>query len=203
VIDEYLRELDTLLRANARTRRRILAEVEEHLRDGGGDEAAIERFGSPAEVAARFNALRVQPPARLVSALVLSGLLFVFAVVQGLDDVLPPAPWPSAADAPTWLRATFVAAEVAFLLAAAAVLSTFIVPRRFRAFAALIACLWLTTCVALLCAHAVLRAGYVPESPSLAMTMLLALLAIGPAAAGLLLLSRPSIIGRFTARLGW
>ena len=202
VIEEYLRELGDLLRAGPRRRTRILAEVEEHLRDDGGDDAAIERFGSPAEVAARFNALDPAPPARLAATLVLGGALFVFAAVQGLDDFLPPAPWPSAAEAPASLRATFTAATVALLLAVVAALAAFGVPPRLRPAGAALACLGLVACVALLGANAVLRAGYVPGSPSVAGTLALAVLAIVPAAAGLLLLASPGLLRPLSQRLG-
>jgi len=64
----YLGELDTALRVGARRRRRIRAEVCDHLaeliadeREKGADPAlagqrAAERFGAPAELAAEFNA---------------------------------------------------------------------------------------------------------------------------------------------------
>ena len=194
MLERYLRELNGLLRASPRARRRILAEVEEHLRDDGGDEAAIERFGSPAEVAARFNALDPEPMARIAATFVLGGALFVFALVQGLEDSLPPAPWPSAADAPASLRLTFAAATVAILVAVAAALTAIVLPRRLRPIAAALACLELGACVALLCANAVLRAGYVAGSPSIAGPIVLSFVALGPAAAGLLLLARPGLV---------
>jgi hypothetical protein len=56
VIDEYLAELARQLAAvgiRGRLRRRILAESEDHLRTGDG---ALDRFGSPAEVANAFAA---------------------------------------------------------------------------------------------------------------------------------------------------
>jgi hypothetical protein len=189
MIEEYLRELDSLLRGRAGRRRRILREVEEHLRDDGGDESAIARFGSPAEVATRFNGLCPDPPARVASALVLGGALFVFTVVQGLDDFLPPAPWPSAADAPASLRLTFLGATVAILSAVAAALAALVLPRRLRGPVTVLSCVALGVCIALLCANAILRAGHVTGSPSIAWPIALSVLALAPVAAALFLLS--------------
>ena len=72
-IADYLDELSVLLpRAS---RRRILAEVDAHLREAaaaccgrgedvdGAARVAIARFGDPAEVARQFNALRSRPGA--------------------------------------------------------------------------------------------------------------------------------------------
>jgi uncharacterized membrane protein len=72
-IADYLDELSALLpRAS---RRRILAEVESHLRDavaarcargehlGEAELAAAARFGDPAEVARQFNAVQRRPRA--------------------------------------------------------------------------------------------------------------------------------------------
>jgi hypothetical protein len=203
VIEEYLRQLEPLLRCAPRKRKRILAEVEEHLRDDGGDAAAIAQFGSPSEVAEHFNALAPAPPARVAAALVMCGALVVFALVQGLEDLLPPAPWPSASAAPSSLRATFAGATIAILVAVGAALMTFAVPRLIRPATAALSCLSLIVCVALLGANAVLRAGYVPGSPSSAGSILLTVLAIGPAAAGLLLLARPRLTSSVRGRLGF
>jgi HAAS len=201
-LDCYLRELDGMLRATPRRRKRILAEVEEHLRDDGGDAAAIERFGSPAEVAARFNDLGPEPMPRLAASLVLGGALFVFAVVQGLEDALPPAPWPSAAEAPASLRVTFGAATVAILVGVAAALAALVLPRALRPIAAAVGCIGLGACVALLAANTVLRTGYVAGSPSPAVPIVLAVLALGPVAAGFVLLARPGLLRPLAERFG-
>jgi hypothetical protein len=55
VIDEYLRELYRELRGVGRRRRRLLAEVREHLLEAGGDEDAIRRFGPAKLIARRFR----------------------------------------------------------------------------------------------------------------------------------------------------
>ena len=72
-IATYLDELSVLLPRSSR--RRILAEVDAHLREAaaagcarGGDidsaaRVAVARFGEPAEVACQFNALRTSPGA--------------------------------------------------------------------------------------------------------------------------------------------
>jgi hypothetical protein len=73
VIEEYLAELARLL-PRGRRRRRILAEVEAHLRDAAaehGDAEAIARFGAAAEVARAFP--RSTTPLR-----VLAGLMFLY-----------------------------------------------------------------------------------------------------------------------------
>lgn len=59
MIDRYLRELAPLL-PRGRRRRRILEEVEAHLRDAAavvGEQQAVARFGPAAEVAARCREL--------------------------------------------------------------------------------------------------------------------------------------------------
>ena len=53
-------------------------------------------------------------------------------LVQGLDDLLPPAPWPSAADAPASLRLTFLGATLAILVAVGTAVTAFVLPRRLR-----------------------------------------------------------------------
>ena len=191
MIPRYLRELDHLLQAGPLRRRRILAEVEEHLRDAGGDEEALARFGPPEELAAALNAIRPRPPARLVAGLVLAGALFVYAAVQGSEGYLPPAPWPSAAAAPASLRVTFLLATVAILVAVGSAAATLVLPRLVRPISAASSCASLGICVGLLAAHAVLRAEYVPGSPSTAWPIGLAALAVLPCVAGLALLALP------------
>jgi hypothetical protein len=98
-VREYVAALSRDLRVGPRRRRRILAEVEDHLSEASAEqaeEAAIERFGPVEEVASRFNRQwRVRT--RLAGAGVLAGIAIVFFSVQGLmDGVLPPAPWPEA-----------------------------------------------------------------------------------------------------------
>ena len=95
-IDRYLRELGRSL-PRGLPRRRILAEVEDHLRDAAeqvGEEEAVARFGTVAEVSARFAA-PVAARASRGLALALAALLG-FALVPGygiVENALPPAPW--------------------------------------------------------------------------------------------------------------
>ena len=72
-IASYLEELARLLRR--RGRRRILAEVRAHLLEAaarGSEQHAVERFGSPARVAAQFNAVARRPRAFLQRAFAVS-----------------------------------------------------------------------------------------------------------------------------------
>jgi len=96
-VRDYLVSLSRELRVGPLRRRRILAEVEDHLREAAGRDgegAAIDRFGPVGEVASRLNRQwRVRT--RLAAIAVLGGVAVVFYSVQGLmDGLLPPAPWP-------------------------------------------------------------------------------------------------------------
>ena len=96
-VRDYLASLSRELRVGPLRRRRILAEVEDHLleaADREGEGAAIDRFGPVEEVASRLNRQwRVRT--RLAAAAALGGVAVVFFSVQGLmDGILPPAPWP-------------------------------------------------------------------------------------------------------------
>jgi uncharacterized membrane protein len=74
-------------------RRRILAELEDHLRESAnvhGEEEAIRRFGSPEQVARGFLRPSLLPLVLLASAI---GLAFL-ALYPIPENVLPPAPWP-------------------------------------------------------------------------------------------------------------
>jgi uncharacterized membrane protein len=125
-VRDYLASLSRELRVGPLRRRRILAEVEDHLREAAardGEGAAIDRFGPAEEVASRLNRQwRVRT--RLAAVAALGGVALVFFSVQGLmDGVLPPAPWPEDA-IPSSLAWQSRAAEglvlVALLLALAA-----------------------------------------------------------------------------------
>jgi hypothetical protein len=95
-IDRYLRELEHAL-PRGLPRARILAEVEDHLRDAAadvGEAGAVARFGSSRDVASRFAA----PVAARASRLAALGLgaLLAFVLVPGyaiVERALPPAPW--------------------------------------------------------------------------------------------------------------
>ena len=100
-IEEYLAELRRSLRHRPLARRRILEEVEGHLRESAGvvgEEEAVRRFGEVRVVAAGY------PPrwGLLGGALAAVGLVVALGAIEHL---LPPAPWPTAAATPgsIWL----------------------------------------------------------------------------------------------------
>jgi lysylphosphatidylglycerol synthetase-like protein (DUF2156 family) len=161
VIDDYLVELSRHLRAWPWRRRRILAEVEAHLADAGGDENALARFGTPKEVAMRFNELPSAPHPRLAALVALGGVVVVFGAVQGLESHIPPAPWPEG-DAPAGLETLFNLATV-LLLAAIVLAVGALVVRQPQV--ALASCLALGATVLLLAVHAFRRAELVAGSP--------------------------------------
>jgi hypothetical protein len=99
-IDAYLAELQRRLRHRPLARRRILDEVEAHLResaDAVGEDEAIRRFGAARVVAAGYP-----PPWGLLGGAVAAiGLVVAFGLAE---NALPAAPWPSAAATPASVR---------------------------------------------------------------------------------------------------
>ena len=90
--ERYLRELAQRLPFALGVRRRMLAEVREHLRDGGQD--AVARFGSVEQLAEQLAPeLRARAAARasVLAPLLLVLFLVPFYVVP--ENTLPPAPW--------------------------------------------------------------------------------------------------------------
>lgn len=90
--ERYLRELARRLPLALGARRRVLAEVREHLRDGGQD--AVTRFGSVGELAEQLAPeLRARAAARasVLAPVLLVLFLVPFYVVP--ENTLPPAPW--------------------------------------------------------------------------------------------------------------
>ena len=125
-LDDYLAALRRELRGDPFFRRRVLAEVEDHLRESAaehGDEEAIARFGAPADVARGF-ATRGAERAALVPALAVLLAAAAFVLAYGAtENSLPPAPWPSAAEAPTSVRGTIAGAQIALAAALLAALA--------------------------------------------------------------------------------
>jgi hypothetical protein len=122
-IEEYLQALGRLL-PRGPGRRRTLAEVEDHLREAaeevGEEEEAVARFGSPEEVARAFadeRLARATPWSALVVLLCLGGYLGAYLLAE---NALPPAPWPSESEAPSFLRWTAAGATWSFAAAAGA-----------------------------------------------------------------------------------
>jgi hypothetical protein len=116
VIERYLRDLEAeLLRARvpARRRRRLLAEVEDHLRS---DPEGVVRCGDPAELARRYaNEVRDRAlPASFV--LLAATLAFVLPLYGIPENTLPPAP---PEGLPAHLHVLLDAALGAFVLALA------------------------------------------------------------------------------------
>lgn len=136
MIERYLAELAPLLPIRGRGRRRILAEVENHLRESaealGSEEEAIRRFGAPEVVAARFSeAGAVQATRWALVALALAGAGFAAAGIVS-ENTLPPAPW-AEGETPGHLSWKLDAALVGFLLAFAAGVAGILLRRRLRA----------------------------------------------------------------------
>jgi hypothetical protein len=98
VIGEYLRELGSLLPWTMR--RRVLAEVEDHLRSSAvqhGEEEAVRRFGPPRDLAADLAAAHVAPALRVAVAFAAALVCVPLAVYVVTENSLPPAPWPEGA----------------------------------------------------------------------------------------------------------
>ena len=120
--ERYLRELERRLPFALGARGRVLAEVREHLRDGGED--AVKRFGPVEELAAELRReLRLRAAARAswLAPLLVAACFVPFYVVP--ENTLPPAPWDVKPHYLAWKQEVVVAALVlagAFALAALA-----------------------------------------------------------------------------------
>ncbi|MBD0349218.1 MAG: hypothetical protein ICV59_08700 [Thermoleophilia bacterium] len=130
MIEPFLRQLADALPGDRRARRRILVEVEDHLRTAAAeaerrglsrDEAeaeAVRRFGDVRTVAAGFGPLALATALRRAALALLAALLVAFPVAYGLtENLLPPATWVGDEPPPAlrWKRGA-----VAFLAAVAA-----------------------------------------------------------------------------------
>ncbi|MEO5575976.1 MAG: hypothetical protein ABIR67_11080 [Gaiellaceae bacterium] len=185
MIDDYLAELSRHLLAWPWRRRRILAEVEAHLIDAGGDEDAIARFGPPEEVARRFNEVTPARP-RLSALAVLGGIVVVYGFVQGLERHIPPAPWPEE-EAPASLENLFTLATAGMFLAFAFAIAALLRGGRRDALAG---CAMLTTTVLLLGVHAFRRGEVVAGSPPSWQLLLVTAAALAPPLTGVALVAR-------------
>lgn len=206
-IDAYLLELERSLRVGGHRRRRIVAEVEDHLRsatdglrveDGGLEEAeltAIARFGDPGDMAARFNR-QWRVHTRFSAAAVLAGAAVVFFTVQTLmEAMVPPAPWPDggAPAAVSWqsglAQGCVLAAALLGLLALAG--------RRWSKGAAGLGLVALALAAAFVSHYDVERAALVAGSPSgLELASVIVLRAAAVGTAGVVLVRRLPIPGR-------
>jgi hypothetical protein len=163
VIDRYLAELSRHLHVGPLRRRRILAEVRTHLEDAG--QGGVERFGDPADVAARFNAVHPPPPARLTAVAVIVTSWLIFAAVQGSESRMHPAPWPDG-QAPGRIDELLSYATFSLLAAVAVGLATLVAPRPFRLGLSLASAALIVTCAAMLVGHTAARGQYVEGQPS-------------------------------------
>jgi hypothetical protein len=120
-IECYLHELRRQLGRDPLLRRRVLAEVEDHLREAAardGEDAAIERFGPPEHLARELGVERASSAAVwAAAALVLAAGGFLAAYVVG-ENTPPPAPWPTEEATPSHLRWKLATAEIVFAVAA-------------------------------------------------------------------------------------
>jgi uncharacterized membrane protein len=189
-VGEYLAALSGELRVGPLRRRRILVEVGHHLKEaaarapsGGGEQAAIERFGPHEELAAGFNR-QWRARTRVAAAATFVGIGVVFFTVQGLmDGLLPPAPWPedAAPAAVAWQSGVAQACLLVALLLALAAL----VGRRWAAAAAGIALLGVALAAAFVSHYELERGALVAGSPGgweLAGVFALRAAALAPAA---------------------
>jgi len=119
VIEVYLDDLDrelSAVRIRGRLRRRILAEAEDHLR---ADDGALDRFGTPAEIAGTFAAelgARASRRAAIGAFAALGVAEAVFAVSYVSEQIAgqePPDTWPLLAQLA--LVAAIVAPQVSFV----------------------------------------------------------------------------------------
>jgi hypothetical protein len=125
----YVRELEARLPFALGLRGRVVAEVREHLREGG--EEALGRFGPVEELAAELAAeLRIRAAARaswLVPAVVLAYVIPFYVVPE---NTLPPAPWLEKPEHLAWKQDVAVAAWlVALALGAVALALGRVTPR--------------------------------------------------------------------------
>jgi hypothetical protein len=137
VIERYLAELRRRLPFYCR--RRVLEEVEEHLRLSAravGEEQAVARFGPVDEVARSFCARARRFYAALVLAAAVAFPVLAYPIPE---NQLPPAPWPSADQMPSelaWKRDAIVWLFAAAAAAGAVALSGYVWRRRLFAPAA-------------------------------------------------------------------
>jgi hypothetical protein len=123
VIERYLEELGRALRGSRAYKRRVLAEVEDHLRESTravGEREAVARFGPPHALARDFaRGLTALRRAGLTLLLALSALSLTLYPIP--ENTLPPATW-SGDTPPFYLRWKMYAAGACFFISVAAAL---------------------------------------------------------------------------------
>jgi hypothetical protein len=93
-IERYVRELERSLPRGLVLRRRILVEVEDHLREAAsarGEAGALASFGPARELARRYAPLAAR---RLAALAVFALLAYPVLSYPIAENTLPPAPWP-------------------------------------------------------------------------------------------------------------
>ena len=141
-IGDYLRELRRVLPGDPLFRRRVLDEVEEHLRESAaavGEDEAVRRMGAPNVVAAGFAGPATTRASRSAAAILGGCLLGFVGAYLTAENALPPAPWPSADAAPDLLRWTSMLTNWAFAAAVAAGVSALALAALARSGAATVA----------------------------------------------------------------
>jgi hypothetical protein len=127
-LERYLADLDTALLVRGAARRRFLRECRDHLADAAaerGDEAAVEAFGPPAEIAAGFDATVAARRGVRSTFAAAAGVLGTMASTLALIHASA-----AGATAPVpWAIAFFVAAQVALVAAGLALLQALVLRR--------------------------------------------------------------------------
>jgi hypothetical protein len=123
--ERYVRELERRLPFALGHRARVLAEVREHLRDGGDE--ALARFGSVDELARELRPeLRARAVATASWLLPLLAVAFLIPLYVIPENAFPPAPW---AAVPGYLAWKDDAALVAFAVAVGAAVTGMVIAR--------------------------------------------------------------------------
>ncbi|MGH3105112.1 MAG: HAAS signaling domain-containing protein [Gaiellaceae bacterium] len=191
-IDAYREELRGRLGGDPLFRRRVLAEVEDHLREAAerhGEEEAVARFGPTAQIARELAPMRAAGAARLAVLVLLLALGgFVAAYLAG-ENTSPPAPWPTEDATPDYLEWKTSAATWAFVLAVGGAAVALVLEglTRVRLLAAAVSTLALATASVLAAVGGLQRVALyhdlgVEGTPSTALTVLGALYLLGVAA---------------------
>jgi len=118
-VRDFLARLERELPVRGERRRRILAEVEDHLLEAArlhGAEEALRRFGPPDTLVRGFAEARRRVAERLAALVTLALLAAPVLAYPAVERSLPPAPWPSAAEMPGQLAWKQDAVLVLFLL---------------------------------------------------------------------------------------
>jgi hypothetical protein len=132
VIERYLEDLAQALPWGV-SQRRILAEVEDHLRASArvvGEVEAVERFGPPADVARGYKPVGAARLAAVAVALVALSFPAHPALYPLAENTLPPAPWPTEAMKPAHLAWKQDVTMALLLLGAGAVAVALVTLRR-------------------------------------------------------------------------